>query len=352
MGSPEMFLFTAFLTFAAAIHGIEGDALVSGTVFCDRCKDGRVTLFDYPLDGMKVSVFCPGDNGQTFEYGETTTNFMGSYTMRFQGSPDLTNCVSQVSSTGQGCGAASGSPQTIRLVFRVFDLIMYTVYPLISQPAQPMPYCPGSSTPPPLVKPPTPPFTSVPTPTPPSTSIPTPTPPSTSVPTPTPPFTSPTPTPTPTVGQQPPARTPPTSTIPPLPPLPPMPPVPFFQASACPSQMWAMPENRCHWRVLIPDLKVALVFGPLAARRYGTDVTLLVSMSGRGDPYKTLLREATTALLNSYNSIQFPYRPLSVIIRTNYALLGSTRDVLRTALHFMQANSGYGNVTCNFTPCT
>ncbi|KAK1369409.1 Pollen-specific protein-like [Heracleum sosnowskyi] len=297
MGWPARFLFTAFLIVAAAIHGIEGDALVSGTVFCDRCKDGRVTLFDFPLNGMKVSVFCPGDNGQTIEYGETTTNFMGSYTMRFQGSPDLTNCVSQVSSTGQGCGEASGSPQTIKLVFRMFDMAMYTVDPLISQPAQPMPYCLGSSTNPPPVKPPTPP-------------------------------------------------------IPPLPPLPPMSPVPFFQASACPSQMWAMPENRCYWRTLIPDLKVALVFGPLAARRYGTDITLLDSMRGRGDPYKTLLREATTALLNSYHSIEYPYRPLSVVIRTNYALLGSTRNVLRTALRFKQANSGYGNVTCNFTPCT
>ncbi|KAL1833810.1 hypothetical protein ACET3Z_003461 [Daucus carota] len=317
MGSPERFLFTAFLIVAAAIHGIRGDAMVSGTVFCDRCRDGRVTLFDYPLNGMKVSVLCPGDNGQAIEYGETTTNFMGSYTMRFQGSPDLTNCVSQVSSTGQGCGAASGSPQTIRLVFRMFDMAMYSAYPLISQPAQPMPYCLGSSTNPPPVNPPAP---SVPTPV----------------------------TPTPTI-RQPPATTPPISGIPPLPPMPPM---PFFQASTCSSRMWAMPENRCYWKVLRPDLKVALVFGPLAARRYGTDITLLVSMSGRGDPYKTLLREATTALLNSYHSLQYPYRPLSVIIRTNYALLGSTRNVLRTALRFMQANSGYGNATCNFTPCT
>ena len=150
---------------------------------------------------MKVSVLCPGDNGQAIEYGETTTNFMGSYTMRFQGSPDLTNCVSQVSSTGQGCGAASGSPQTIRLVFRMFDMAMYSAYPLISQPAQPMPYCLGSSTNPPPVNPPAP---SVPTPV----------------------------TPTPTI-RQPPATTPPISGIPPLPPMPPM---PFFQASTCSSR--------------------------------------------------------------------------------------------------------------------
>lgn len=158
---------------------------------------------------MKVSVFCPGDNGQTIKYGETTTNFMGSYTMRFQGSPDLTNCVSQVSTTGQGCGAASGSSQAIRLVFRMFDMTMYSVNPLLSQPAQPMPYCLGSSTNPPAVKPPTPPFTSV-------------------------------PTPTPTIGQAPPVTTPPTSRMPPLTPLPPTPPVPFFQASTCSSRYFSL----------------------------------------------------------------------------------------------------------------
>lgn len=46
--------FTAFLIVAAAatfIRGIHGYAMVSGTVFCDQCKDGQVSLFDYPLNG-------------------------------------------------------------------------------------------------------------------------------------------------------------------------------------------------------------------------------------------------------------------------------------------------------------
>lgn len=51
MGWPERFLFAAFLIVAAAIHGTHGDAMVSGTVFCDQCKDGQISLFDYPLNG-------------------------------------------------------------------------------------------------------------------------------------------------------------------------------------------------------------------------------------------------------------------------------------------------------------
>lgn len=45
--------FTAFLIVAAssAIRGIHGYAVVSGTVFCDQCKDGQISLFDYPLNG-------------------------------------------------------------------------------------------------------------------------------------------------------------------------------------------------------------------------------------------------------------------------------------------------------------
>ena len=56
-----------------------------------------------------------------------------------------------------------------------------------------------------------------------------------------------------------------------------------------------------------PDTKVAVAFGLLAARRYGTYMTLWQGLQGRGDPYRTLLREGTTAFLNSYNSLQFPY---------------------------------------------
>lgn len=114
---------------------------------------------------------------------------------------------------------------------------------------------------------------------------------------------------------------------------------------------WAMPEYKCYWRALNQDTKVAVAFGPLAARRYGTDVTLWQGLQGRGDLYRTLLREATTALLNSYNSLQFPYNSVSVVTHMNYALMDSPRSALLTAFRFMRANSGSGNVTCKFTPC-
>lgn len=112
-----------------------------------------------------------------------------------------------------------------------------------------------------------------------------------------------------------------------------------------------MPEYKCYWRWVNPETKVAVAFGMAAARRYGTDMTLWNGLHGRADPYRTLLREGITALLNSYNSFHFSYHPLGVIQHMNWALMGSTRTVLITALHFMMANSGSGNVTCNFTPC-
>lgn len=114
---------------------------------------------------------------------------------------------------------------------------------------------------------------------------------------------------------------------------------------------WMMPEYRCYWRAVNPDTKVALVFGLMVARRYGTDLTLWQGLQGRGDLYRTLLRESTAALLNSYNSIQFPYHTLGVIQHMNWALMGSKQNVLRTALRFRRANSGYGTTTCRFTPC-
>ena len=100
-----------------------------------------------------------------------------------------------------------------------------------------------------------------------------------------------------------------------------------------------------------PDTKVAVAFGLLAARRYGTYMTLWQGLQGRGDPYRTLLREGTTAFLNSYNSLQFPYNAIGVTQRMNWALMGSNRNVLLTALRFRRANSGYGQVSCKFTPC-
>lgn len=48
-----MGLVTTILIVGAAIGGANGDAMVSGSVFCDQCKDGQVSLFmDYPLTGQ------------------------------------------------------------------------------------------------------------------------------------------------------------------------------------------------------------------------------------------------------------------------------------------------------------
>ena len=97
-----------------------------------------------------------------------------------------------------------------------------------------------------------------------------------------------------------------------------------------------------------PDTKVAVAFGLVAGRRYGNDMTVREALKGRGEAYKTLLREATTALLNSYNSLGFPYNSVAVITYTNMALLGNSQhDVLMTAIRFIKANSG----TCKFTVC-
>ncbi|XP_015063023.1 uncharacterized protein LOC107008482 [Solanum pennellii] len=296
--------FTAFLIVATAIRGIHGYTMVSGTVFCDQCKDGQISIFDYPLNGINVAMACPDNNGQMTTWGEETTNWLGSFAMKFDGNPDLSACVAQVTSSNEqgkrGCGTGGGSGKSPRLIFSMFDMNMYTIDPLISQPSDPMSFCPKFSYPQPHPNPVSP-------------------------------------------------ATPP-STLP-YPPTPSMPHFPYLDASACPHQSWMMPEYRCYWKVINPDLKVGVVFGLIAARKYGTDMTLWEGMQGRGEPYKTLLREGTTALLNSYNSVQFPYHPLSVVQHMNWALMGSTQQVMHTALNFLRANSGNGRTTCKFNPC-
>ncbi|CAL0326905.1 unnamed protein product [Lupinus luteus] len=330
----EKLLFTAlFVILLLGIHGTQADTMVTGTVFCDQCKDGKISLFDYPVNGAKVTLSCSDKNGQITMSREESSNLFGSYAMRFDGAADLSGCSVHVSGSGEGsmgCGQAAGPAQSPKLMFRMFDMEMYTVDALLAQPPQPMEYCSTSSNPPPLTPPLTPPPNSPPPPPPPLASSPrSPSPPSFKLP----PF---------------PAFPP----IPSLPPLPPLPPLIFPEPSACPSQKWRMPEYKCYWRGVNRDTKVAVAFGMVAARRYGTDITLWNGLHGRGDPYRTLLREGVTALLNSYSSLQFSYNPLAVITHMNLALMGgSNRTVLLTALHFMRANSGAGNVTCKFTTC-
>ncbi|XP_074275650.1 uncharacterized protein LOC141599519 [Silene latifolia] len=314
-------LIITLVYFAFAFNGVQGGTMVTGTVFCDQCKDGQVSMFDYPISGMKVAMVCPGDDGQMTMVDEGTTNMFGSYGMSFQGTPDLTNCFIQISNnnnepgSSNKCGASSGPPKSVRQMFSMFGMAMYTVDPLISQPAQPMSYCSSSSPP--------------------------------STPTQPPPASSGTPV-QPSTPPKPPA---PVFRLPPMPGLPPMPPAPFLQEMACPYQYWMMPEYKCYWRAVSPDMTVALAFGPLAAEKYGRDMTLFEGLKGKGDPYRTLLREGVTSLLNSYNSINFAYNALEVVDRFNEALVGSKLSVLLTALRFKRANYGHGQIPCKLTSC-
>ncbi|CAL1353152.1 unnamed protein product [Linum trigynum] len=297
---------------SAAIDGAGADATVMGTVFCDQCKDGQISLFDYPMSGVKVRMACADGNGETATSREETTNYFGGYTMRFDGTPDFSNCYAQLLEGGGGgtnstCVAAAGPPKKLRLMFSMFGMEMYNVDSLLSQPAQPMSFCPNSP-----------------------------------------------PSATPAQPARPPPSPPVPSSPPPalrLPPVPPLPPMPFVEASACSHQTWMAPEYKCYWRIVSPDTKVAVAFGLLAAQKYGNDLTLGQALLGRGDPYRTLLREATTSLLNSYNSLQFRYDAVNVVTRTNFALMGSERAVLLTALRFIRANSGAGGAACRMSPC-
>uniref|UniRef100_A0A7N0TD94 Uncharacterized protein n=1 Tax=Kalanchoe fedtschenkoi TaxID=63787 RepID=A0A7N0TD94_KALFE len=337
------FVFLAIIC-AAAFHGMEAATVVSGNVFCDQCRDGQLSLFDYPLSGIKVAVACPGSDGQATVVGEETTNWFGSYSVKFDGTPELSSCFVQVTGSDgdtHNCAASAGPAQRLRALFKMFNYAFYSVDSLLSQPAQPMSFCPRAPTPPtpsPVPDPVTPVI-----PLPPTVTFP---PPVTPVPVIPPPPVTP-------INPPPPIYTlPPVSGLPPMPHLPPMPPAPYTEASACPYQSWTMPQYRCYWRAVNPDTKVALVFGPVAAERYGTDVTMWQSLQGRGDPYRTLLREGTTAYLNSLNSLQFPYNTIAVVAHMNSALLGSQNQVLLTALRFIRANGGYnGNTPCKFTPC-
>ncbi|ONK71402.1 uncharacterized protein A4U43_C04F8180 [Asparagus officinalis] len=302
------------LSLIATVSKVDADAMVTGIVFCDQCKVGERSIFDYPLYGARVAVACMGANGAMAAYKEDTTNWMGGYAMRFPGSSDLSRCYARVIRGPSGCGSAAGPAQGLNLMFSMLGMQMYAVEPLLSQPQQPMPFCPRSS-------PPSPARAAIP---PPSQSLPPPAPPVVPVPPPSPPRADSRP-----------------------------PRVPFLEASACSYDKWMMPEFKCYWKVVGPDTKVAVAFGPVAAGKYGTDMSLMEGLHGRGDTYRTLLREATTSLLNSYNSIRFPYPTVSVIYRMNWALLGSPQQALMQALRFKRANTGVsGQTTCKFIPCS
>lgn len=50
----DWLVITLVLVAAANIDVACGDTIVSGTVFCDQCRDGEISRLDYPLGGESV----------------------------------------------------------------------------------------------------------------------------------------------------------------------------------------------------------------------------------------------------------------------------------------------------------
>ncbi|KAJ1277423.1 hypothetical protein BS78_04G002600 [Paspalum vaginatum] len=341
-----LLLFAAAVAEAAVPGPATASTVVAGMVFCDQCKDGARGLFDYPLYGARVAIQCGG--GDTpLTVRESNTNWFGGFSVRMEGSPDMNRCTARVVQGTGHCGAASaGAPRELALAFRMLGLALYTVPPLLSQPEEAMDFCPagsrsgGSSWTPPAassthVQPPAP-----------TTS--------TTAPPVVPPFWRR----RPIVWRKPPHQQ---QEVSPAPPRPAAPAQQQQEGSACTYDLWASPEHGCHWRVVTPNTTVAMAFGPLAAQRYGPELTLRDALEGRGDVYRTLLREATAALLNAYyNAPGGPFlypTTASVIDHMNGALLSAGQRVLIEGARFRRANAGGGGpagrarLPCRLTPC-
>lgn len=48
----KFLLAVLLLLLAGGVDEARADGMVTGSVFCDQCKDGQMTLFDYPLNGQ------------------------------------------------------------------------------------------------------------------------------------------------------------------------------------------------------------------------------------------------------------------------------------------------------------
>jgi hypothetical protein len=79
---------------------------------------------------------------------ESNTNWFGGFSVRMEGSPDMSRCTARVVQGTGHCGASgSGAPppRELTLAFRMLGLALYTVPPLLSQPEEPMDFCPGAA---------------------------------------------------------------------------------------------------------------------------------------------------------------------------------------------------------------
>ncbi|KAJ4965583.1 hypothetical protein NE237_017432 [Protea cynaroides] len=139
----KFFFSMAILLLSSTIREIQGNALVTGTIIGDQCKDGKRSIYYYLLNRANVGVAYGGNGSQVMMWKEGTTSNLGNYEIRFKRNLDLSGCYAQVSGTTSttGCGASAGPPKNLNLMFQIFDMAFYTVDPLISQHAQPMPFC-------------------------------------------------------------------------------------------------------------------------------------------------------------------------------------------------------------------
>ncbi|GLJ50839.1 hypothetical protein SUGI_1082940 [Cryptomeria japonica] len=315
-GVLKLSVVDVLLTCLAIAGQAEAVAMVMGSVFCDQCRDGHLSLFDVPIIGAKVELECAGQVATT-----ATTNYIGNFIMKLDGTPDLSSCTARATQSppDSQCNILGSPAKSLSLTFSFFGMELYSVDSLFFYPAKTMSLC---------VK--------TPRPRPPSFNF----------------------APPPPAAVLPPPSPPPAAIFPPPPsphPVISLPPLPFLEPSACTYDIWAKREYNCHWKIVSPDTKVSDVFGLEAGKRYGPNLTLWQGLIGRGDVYKTLLREATAALLNSYTTLNFQYNSVSVGMHMYWALhSASPQYALKQAFSFKKANMGLGGkvkAKCMLKPC-
>ncbi|KAJ8774887.1 hypothetical protein K2173_019891 [Erythroxylum novogranatense] len=74
------------------IEWANANTVVTGAVFCDQCKDGQISLYDYPICGVLIGMACVDNKGQITTSREETTSWFGKYAIIFDGTTDLSNC--------------------------------------------------------------------------------------------------------------------------------------------------------------------------------------------------------------------------------------------------------------------
>ncbi|KAJ8769116.1 hypothetical protein K2173_000891 [Erythroxylum novogranatense] len=94
--------------------------------------NAKMTKYLFMTIPFMVGMACVDNKGHITTSREQTTGWFGKYAIRFDGTPDLSNCYVQVSSknvqNSNGCTVSTGPAQKLRLILL-------------------MSYCPRSTTP-------------------------------------------------------------------------------------------------------------------------------------------------------------------------------------------------------------